>query len=232
LPSNVRSGTRPHSFSSTRLGCDASDWSTVLQHLPNNIGTLAFEFRGHGQSSVPDEDFEFSDLSADIHLALEILNVSRPIVVGHSLGGMVGIELTTRRQLSGLILLEGWTSLATVKAAFDPTTQFGTLNPVQIRSIESNRDQTLARFGGDQWRGFWHTVQNFDGYAQLELLDIPVYEVFRSTAREPSETREKLRIPDTPAITMEWVDGAGHYLPHEVPSLVADLCKRMHQSIG
>jgi len=95
-------------------GCDSTDWHTVLRALPASIDTLTLDFRGHGESTVPDEDFEFSDLAADVNLTLEILHIERPIIVGHSLGGMVGIDLSTKRTLAGLVLLEGWTSLSVV----------------------------------------------------------------------------------------------------------------------
>ena len=98
-------------------GCDSADWHAVLRHLPSGLDTLSIDFRGHGESSVPDEDIEFRDLSLDIDLALEILHIERPIVVGHSLGGMVGIELSTRRTL----MRSTPVTAATTPAPVDPT---------------------------------------------------------------------------------------------------------------
>ena len=37
-------------------------------------------------------------------------------------------------------------------------------------------------------------------------------------------TEQDLRIPNNPNIQMLWVPNAGHYLPHESPAEVAELC--------
>jgi pimeloyl-ACP methyl ester carboxylesterase len=208
-------------------GCDSVDWHAVLRHLPSGLDTLSIDFRGHGESSVPNEDFEFRDLSLDIHLALEILHIERPIIVGHSLGGMVGIELSTRRTLAGLILLEGWTSLSVAGNAFEKGQRTGNLSDHQIGEIDRKREATLKRFGGDQWRGFWHTVKEFDGSAALEAIDIPVYEIYGSSLASP-DSQSQLNIPDRSNIHVEWVEGCGHFLPHEVPEKVAEICRQAY----
>ncbi len=210
-------------------GCDSTDWHAVLRHLPANLSTLLIDFRGHGESSVPNEDFEFRDLSADISLALEILHIERPIIVGHSLGGMVGIELSTRRTLAGLVLLEAWTSLSVVTRAYEKGQRYGSLNPDQIGEIDQKWENTMARFGGDHWRGFWHTVQEFDGAGTLEAIDAPVYEIY-GTFRALPNAQSQLNIPDRRNIHVQWIEGCGHFLPHEIPEKVAEICRRAHES--
>lgn len=212
-------------------GCDADDWSGVLEALPSDIATLTLDFRGHGDSSVPDEDFQFTDLAADVNLALEILGVERPLIVGHSLGGMVGIELGKRKPLAGLVLLEGWTRLGVARKAFEDRQRLGKLTDEQIAEIDRKREATLARFGGDQWRGFWHTVREFDGEDTLSILDFPIWQVYGSH-RANDDTLGHLAIPERPNIRVEWIEGCGHYLPHEAPDRVADICKRAHTEVS
>ena len=212
-------------------GCDSSDWNGVQRALPAGIATLAIDFRGHGDSSVPHEDFQFGDLSADINLALQILRVDRPLVVGHSLGGMVGIELATRCPLAGLVLLEGWTKLGLSRHAFARGRRIGILTPDQIVAIDRKREETLERFGGDQWRGFWHTVTEFDGTSALESIDIPVWEIYGCHLAD-DDAQDHLRIPDRANIQVEWIDGSGHYLPHEVPEQIAGICVRARAACG
>jgi pimeloyl-ACP methyl ester carboxylesterase len=212
-------------------GCDSSDWHGVLRSLPPGIGSLCVDFRGHGESSVPDEDFQFSDLAADINLVLEILHVDHPLVVGHSLGGMVGIELATQCQLAGLVSIEGWTKLGLARNAFAKGRRWGKLTQEQIQEIDRKRDDTLARFGGDQWRGFWHTVQEFDGSHALETHDIPIWEIY-GTHLANTDARDHLLIPDRSNIQVEWIDGCGHYIPHEAPEAIAEICQRAHTACG
>jgi pimeloyl-ACP methyl ester carboxylesterase len=224
-----RNGDAPTLVFLHGTGCDSADWRGVLNHLSSDIATLAIDFRGHGESAVPDEDFEFNDLAADVGLTLEILNVERPIIVGHSLGGMVGIDLLTKYPLAGLVLLEGWTRLSVVMEAYEKGPRLERMHPDRVQEIESKRDTTLSRFGGDQWRAFWHTVREFDGSAALESTDVPVFEVYGTLGAKP-DAQSKLCIPDRPNIRVEWIEGCGHYLPHEMPEHVAQVCQRVHEA--
>lgn len=223
LAYNRREGTGPSLVFLHGTGCDADDWRGVIGRLPAGIDCTCIDFRGHGRSDVPAEDFQFSDFTHDVRLALEILDLDRPILVGHSLGGMVAIDVAGLRDVAGLVLLEGWTSLSVVTSAFERGQRFGQLGAPRIEEIEQKRDETLARFGGDQWRGFWQTVGEFDGSEILARLDIPIIEVF-GTHWAKERTPSALGIPDRPNIRVEWIDGCGHFLPHEAPEGVASIC--------
>jgi len=51
---------------------------------------IAMDIRGHGRSQAPDGPFTLADLSDDLHRLLVQLDLPEaPIVVGHSLGGMI-----------------------------------------------------------------------------------------------------------------------------------------------
>jgi len=94
-------------------GCDSSDWAGVLESLPQHLRLVCMDFRGHGDSSDSSEPFTLQDLAQDALLLADHLGLSEFLVAGHSLGGMVGIEAATRATaVAGLVLLEGWTSLA------------------------------------------------------------------------------------------------------------------------
>ena len=89
----------------------------------------------------------------------------------------------------------------------------------------------MARFGGDQWRGFWHTVTDFDGSAALATIDAPVFEIY-GTLGARTDASSRLGIPDRPNIRVEWIEGCGHYLPHAAPEKVAEFCRLAHDSCG
>jgi pimeloyl-ACP methyl ester carboxylesterase len=210
-------------------GCDSIDWRGLQRHLPSTISTVSFDFRGHGESSVPDEDFDFSDLTSDIHLLLEILAVNKPLIVGHSLGGMVGIELSTMRSLAGLVLVEGWTRLVHARAAYQTGPRFGSLTAEQIQEVERKRDATMARFTGDQWRAFWHSVTAYDGSTALDTIECPVFELYGTDHARP-DTRERLGVPERSNIHFEWIESCGHYIHYERPESVAKICIQAHQT--
>ena len=205
-------------------GCDSMDWMSVTDKLPTHQGHITLDFRGHGKSSVPTAPFTIDDLANDVIHLIESIGPQRLILVGHSLGGMVAISVVNRcPQISGLVLLEGWTSLSSAGSAFDDGRFYGSLSDAEISEIQQKSNVTRSRFKPDVWNSFWNSVREFDGYSYLENASVPIYEVFGEMGKN-EWTEQKLRIPSTPNIETMWISNAGHYLPHECPAAVADIC--------
>ena len=208
-------------------GCDASDWRMVIKKLPQNGRRIALDFRGHGQSTVPIQAFSLSDLADDVLHLIDCLSLQEVVIVGHSLGGMVAIEVARcSSRVAGLALLEGWTSLSSAGSAFDPGRFYGSLSETEIAQIQQKSEETRNQFQSEIWHNFWESVKNFDAYAYLARARIPIYEVFGNMGRNDL-TEEKLRIPPNPNIQWVWVPNAGHYLPHECPVEVAKIADKV-----
>ena len=205
-------------------GCDASDWIPVIETLPSEQRCIAPDFRGHGQSAVPTQPFTLADLAGDVLHLIDFLRLRELVVVGHSLGGMVAMEVARRSScVVGLILLEGWTNLSSAGSAFDAGRFYGSLSQTAIAQIQRKSEGTRNRFQSEVWHDFWESVKNFDAYAYLQEARIPIWEVFGRMGRNEL-TEKKLRIPPNPHIRWVWIPNAGHYLPHECPVEVAEVC--------
>lgn len=205
-------------------GCDSDDWKSVIDLLRNKQRCVTLDFRGHGQSSTPTEQFTISNLAEDVLSYAEANEFQEFILVGHSLGGMVAMEAASRSSdVIGLILLEGWTNLSSAGSAFDGDRFYGTLSQTEITKIQNKSTNTRNHFEQDIWSSFWSSVKDFDAYKFLERSSIPIYEVFGGLGRNVT-TEMKLRIPPNPNIQIIWIPDAGHYLPHECPTEVAELC--------
>jgi pimeloyl-ACP methyl ester carboxylesterase len=98
----------------------------------------------------------------------------------------------------------------------------------QIQEIESKRDATMARFHGDVWRAFWHSVTAFDGSSTLDTIECPVFELYGTYHARP-DARERLGVPERSNIHFEWIEDCGHYTHYEQPESIADICSRAHQ---
>ena len=208
-------------------GCDASDWIRVTKRLARNQRCIALDFRGHGQSSVPTQPFTLGSLAEDVERFAHHLNLHELVIVGHSLGGMVAMEVARRSScVGGLVLLEGWTSLSSAGSAFDTGRFYGSLSQAMIAQIQRKAEATRNRFQAEIWHGFWESVKNFDAYAYLQHARVPILEVFGGMGRNDL-TEEKLRIPSNPNIRWIWVPNAGHYLPHECPVEVAEVINNL-----
>lgn len=202
-------------------GCDASDWMPVIERLRRNQRCIALDFRGHGQSTVPSQPFTLADLAGDVLCLVDYLGIQELVIVGHSLGGMVAVEVAQHSScVAGLVLLEGWTSLSSASSAFDPGRFYGSLSQAAIAQLRRKAEATRSRFQAEIWNHFWESVKNFDAYTYLQHASIPIYEVFGGMGRNDL-TEDKLRIPSNPNIRWVWVPHAGHYLPYECPTEVA-----------
>ena len=202
-------------------GCDASDWMPVIDGLPHNRRFIALDFRGHGQSTVPSQPFTLTDLAEDVLHLVNHLSLQALVIVGHSLGGMVAMEVAQRSScVIGLVLLEGWTRLSAAGSSFDPGRFYGSLSEVAVAEIQQKSKTTRSRFQPEIWNHFWESVTAFDAYTYLQQAAIPIWEIFGGMGRN-ALTEKKLRIPPNPNIQWVWIPHAGHYLPHECPDEVA-----------
>ena len=205
-------------------GCDLLDWISTFEKLVCNQHYLALDFRGHGRSSVPFEPFTIADLAEDVLQLVKKLEFQETILVGHSLGGMVAMDVARHTScVVGLILLEGWTSLSSASSAFNTGRFYGSLSKSQITNIQQKSEETRNRFTSISWEEFWSSVKAFDAYEFLENACIPIYKVFGGIGKN-SYTKKKLRIPPNPNIRTMWVPNGGHYLPHECSEEVAEIC--------
>lgn len=63
-------------------------WDPLLADLAGDHLVVAVDLRGHGESSLGDA-YDPVSLATDVHDAVSAVGVSAPIVIGHSLGGVV-----------------------------------------------------------------------------------------------------------------------------------------------
>ena len=61
----------------------------MAQAIEGEYDVIMPDARGHGQSSVPDYGYRYEDHANDVVGLIEALHLSHPILIGHSMGGMV-----------------------------------------------------------------------------------------------------------------------------------------------
>ena len=206
-------------------GCDTPDWERTFGYLADGVRTLSVDFRGHGSSDVPVDRFTIEELADDVLALVHHLGLKRPLFVGHSLGGMVAMAAARKTEnVGGLVLLEGWTVLGCSVRAFRGKRMFGNLSPEVIQQIQAKSAETKSRFSDIDWQSFWESVKAFDAEDFLKQTDVPIWQVYGALGRTDASERY-LRVPNRENIFWHWVNRAGHYLPHECPERVADICR-------
>ncbi len=71
------------------IGSSSADFDPVLPQLSALTSPITLDLRGHGESSRPAEGYHYGDYIHDLEDVLAALSLARPIVLGHSLGGII-----------------------------------------------------------------------------------------------------------------------------------------------
>lgn len=73
-------------------GCNRTHFRFQLDYFGHSRRAIAVDLRGHGDSDKPMQRYNPDDFAEDIEWLVTELGVQRPIVVGHSMGGLVAIR--------------------------------------------------------------------------------------------------------------------------------------------
>jgi len=91
------------------IGCDLHDFEPLMAAFQAKHRVVAVDLRGHGKSSPAVDGLALADYVADVEWLCRELGLYRPVLIGHSLGGVVGVELARRTPplLSAVVTLDG-----------------------------------------------------------------------------------------------------------------------------
>lgn len=108
----------------------------MLPTLARRHRVVTYDARGHGRSGKPPSGYGFDHAAADALAVIRATRLVRPVVVGHSWGAMVALELAAAspRALAGAVLVDGgvfrmrssFPDWAAAKAALAPPHLAGT----------------------------------------------------------------------------------------------------------
>ena len=67
----------------------ADEFRHVMRHLSGKYRLFAMDLRGIGGTTTPSQDWTKETLAHDLHAFVQTLELERPIVIGHDIGGAV-----------------------------------------------------------------------------------------------------------------------------------------------
>lgn len=91
------------------LASSSRIFDLLVPHLAPAHRVVAYDARGHGRSSEPSSGYGFPQTRRDALAVIRATGLRRPIVVGHSWGANVALELAVHhpRAVRGAVLVDG-----------------------------------------------------------------------------------------------------------------------------
>lgn len=80
-------------------------WLPVTGALGKHFTPVTFDMRGHGESGKPDSGYLYDDYIDDLDRLLAFLGLDRPLIMGHSLGGLVTLWWAARHPAQAAALV-------------------------------------------------------------------------------------------------------------------------------
>jgi pimeloyl-ACP methyl ester carboxylesterase len=208
-------------------------WDPLIDELALDARVIAVDLRGHGESDRR-PPFDAFTMAEDLHSVLTDANANAPIVVGHSLGGVVVTLYASTHPVRAVVNVDqsldvtGFREFLTeVEPALrgDDAT-FQALVATMIEGLydplpapERARLEQLARRDQEVVVGNWDQLLTTDAAEMQSLIEATVRSItvpyLAVHGSNPSETYGAWLASVIPSSTIEIWEGDGHY-PHLV----------------
>lgn len=224
-------------------GRSHSDFDTALTGLVEtypDIGAIALDLPGFGASPAPSEPCGAAGYSEMVRPVLDECG-PRVILVGHSFGGRIAVELAARfgEAVEALVLCGVPLLRRTDRPAARPALRYRIVRGLHRRRLvgEGTMERMRQRYGSSDYRlatGVMRdvlvTAVNETYEDQLGRISQPVELVWgRQDDEVPVEVAERAAgLLADPRLTV--LDGVGHDVPTEAPSALADAVVRQLRS--
>ncbi|MCW5657373.1 MAG: alpha/beta hydrolase [Burkholderiaceae bacterium] len=235
-----------HGITDSRLS-----YEPMWQQLPKHWHTIAVSVRGHGESDRPPH-YALADIAGDVALLAEALQLQPMVVVGHSMGAAVAMQLAIDRPdlVRALVGIGAFASFGDkpdlrayrdteIEALRDPIPD-GVAREFQVSTLAGPLDATwlemMVRESRKVPARVWRAA--FDGLladsfcAGLPTLTMPVLLLWGSAdAFVPRADQDRLRSV-LPAAELQVYDGVGHAVHWEQPTRVTQDLQRFVDALA
>lgn len=217
-------------------------WTPFARALGESFDLVMPDARGHGKSSVPSEGYSYDDHADDVCGLIEALDLSKPFVIGHSMGGMTAALVASRpgSKLGGVILVDPtfispeWQREVYDSGVFDQHRQFVLADRAALvaealgrnpaRTCEMIEIVTDSRLGTDIRALDVLTPPNPAFRNLIAAISAPILLVLGGRGIVSIETANELARLN-PNLTYEMIEDAGHAIPYDEPERLASLVK-------
>jgi len=215
--------------------CDQTYWEAQVPALSEHFGVVTVDLAGHGRSGGGRKAWTIESLGEDVAAVIMGLELENVVVIGHSMGGRVGLEVA--RLLPGTVMgVIGVDSLQDADQELDPAEVGGLLAGFETDFATTCRGFVRSMFGDQAQEDMINEVVTnmcsgpgeigtelirdyavYDLAAGLEAAGVPVRCV--NADKWPTNVSANRKYADFDAVILE---GHGHFLMQEAPRELND----------
>jgi pimeloyl-ACP methyl ester carboxylesterase len=220
--------------------CDHTAFQPQFEHFSRTHAVTALDLRGVGQSDGPEDGYSIPRLADDVAAFCAAVGIEKPVLVGHSLGGMIAVDLAARYpSLPGALVLVDPGPIdylpETVEFFTGLAEQLEGPDGADVRRAYAHdmgaQDEKLAQWIVDHMclpeqpvaAAVIRGVSEWNGRDLLSRCTVPVLLIRAEIGADTDVLRLQTIKPDLQvAITV----GAGHFHQLEVPDQVNAMIER------
>lgn len=208
--------------------CDHTYFAPQFEHFRPAHTVVAMDLRGCGESDAPADGYDIPTLADDVASLCRELELGKSIFVGHSLGGMIGIELGARHpSLTHSVVAVDPGPIDILPATRSPFEAFiadlagpdgaevrrayvdGMFNPTDDRNRRQRIVESMTSAPLPIARAVLQGIVDWNGVGAMKLCNAPLLVILSGTGG----SNDPARLHALKADTMIGVTvGAGHFI--------------------
>jgi pimeloyl-ACP methyl ester carboxylesterase len=219
---------------------NGATWTPVARALEGEFDVVMPDARGHGGSSAPSDGYRYDELANDVIGLIRGLGLSRPVLLGHSMGGMTAAVVASRRaeRIRGVVLVDP----TFLSADRQREVYASDVAEQHRRTLGRQKSELVADLRARHPRRSAEIVEllaearhtsslhafdvlappNPDYREVVNAIDVPTLLVIGDNPVVSLETAMELRGLN-PRVRIEQIGDAGHGLPFDQPDRLGDV---------
>jgi pimeloyl-ACP methyl ester carboxylesterase len=223
--------------------CDHTNFTSQVEHFSTKHQTVVLDLRGHGQSDAVGP-FNIEAYSDDVAWLCRALDLDRPVVIGHSMGGMIAVQLAASypETVRAVVALDSpfvsgaglQDTVGPFVAAMEGPGHFDARREMAAATIgpfvdPGLRDKLVAIMCAPERHvatEAFASVVEWDGAKVLCGLTVPVLAITAGTGGPGGYTDASRLLTECPKLLTGATVGAGHFIQLEVPDQINAMLER------
>lgn len=225
--------------------CDQTYWEAQVPALSEQFGVVTVDLAGHGLSGIDRQAWTIASLGEDVAAVVLQLQLNQVAVVGHSMGGRVGLEVA--RLLPGAVAgVIGVDTLQDADQEWDPEEVGGLLNGFETDFVNTCGGFVRSMFGdqasevlidevatdmcggpGEIGTALIRDYVTYDLASAFQAANVPVRCI--NADKWPTNVSANRKYADYDAVIL---DGYGHFLMQEAPEELNDALIEVVTALG